>query len=143
MKNEKEVIKRNIMLVEDDRDACAILTTILTEHGYVVESMPEGRMLLEPTGRLPDLYILDNSIPTIEGVALCKYLKLQPIARQIPVLIMSADHNIMRRAYKAGAASFLPKPFDSEDLLRQVQALLYKRDEPRLLEPAGHHTDAT
>ncbi|MBT1697559.1 response regulator [Fulvivirgaceae bacterium PWU4] len=138
MENEKDVIKHNIVLVEDDSDACAILTTILTEQGYVVDSMPEGRMLLEPTGRLPDLYILDNSIPTIEGIALCKYLKLQPIAKQIPVLIMSADHGIMRKAYLAGAASFLPKPFDSEDLLQQVQALLCKH-EPQLLPASGDH----
>lgn len=138
----KNVTGRNIVLVEDDTDACAILTTILTEKGYVVESMPEGRMLLEPTSKLPDLYILDNSIPTIEGVALCKYLKLQPVARGIPVLIMSADHNIMRKAYKAGAASFLPKPFDSEDLLQQVQALL-RRHEPQLLQPAAYDPETT
>jgi DNA-binding response OmpR family regulator len=138
MKNEKDVSKRNIILVEDDSDACAILTTMLTEHGYAVESMPEGRMLLEPTGSLPDLYILDNSIPTIEGIALCKYLKLQPIARQIPVLIMSADHGIMRKAYMAGAAFFLPKPFDSEDFLQQVETLLGKHA-PQLLQASDDH----
>lgn len=138
MENEKDVTKRSIVLVEDDSDACAILTAILTDQGYAVESMPEGKMLVEPTMRLPDLYILDNSIPTIEGIALCKYLKLQPIAKQIPVLIMSADHSIMRKAYMAGAASFLPKPFDSEDLLQQVQILLGKH-EPQLLEASRDH----
>ena len=144
MKHEEDVTRRIIVLVEDDSDACAILTHILTEHGYAVESMPEGRTLLEATTRLPDLYILDNSIPTIEGIALCKYLKLQPNARQIPVLIMSADHRIRRKAYNAGAAVFLPKPFDQVNFLRQVHALLHqKKDEPRLLEPAGHHIENT
>ena len=133
MEYEKDKTKHSIVLVEDDHDTCAILTSVLTERGYVVKSMPEGRMLLEPTSTLPDLYILDNSIPTIEGIALCKYLKLQPIARQIPVLIMSADHGIMRKAMKAGAASFLPKPFDTIDLLQQVQTLLGKRREDGLL----------
>ena len=115
---------QRIVLVEDDADVCAILKKILTNAGYEVRMYPEGKCLLEPAFALPDLFILDNYMPTIDGIALCKFLKLQSHTKAIPVILTSGSHEIRERALQAGASAFLEKPFQSHDLLREVNGLL-------------------
>jgi DNA-binding response OmpR family regulator len=116
-------MSKKITLVEDDVDASTMLTKLLSNAGYDVHSLHEGTSLVEHDFSLPDLFIFDNFMPTIHGVALCKYLKLQANTKSIPVIIISANQQLKLKAQNAGAAFFLGKPFHTKDLLDLVDSI--------------------
>ncbi len=116
-------MSKKITLVEDDVDAATMLTKMLSNAGYTVNSLHEGTSLVERDCTIPDMFILDNFMPTIHGVALCKYLKLQERTKAVPVIIISAKQQLKNKAAEAGATIFLGKPFHSNDLLRLVEEI--------------------
>src|SRR5688500_15716124 len=120
-------MSKRITLVEDDVDAAMMLTKLLSNAGYSVNSLHEGTSLVERDFLLPDLFILDNFMPTIHGVALCKYLKLRASTRSIPVIIISANQQLKNKAHDAGAASFLGKPFHTKELLALVNSVFVQQ----------------
>jgi len=115
---------KKITVVEDDEDASLMLSKVLSDAGYTVESFAEGSSIVENRFAVPDMFILDNFMPAIHGIALCKYLKLQAITKSIPVIIISANKQIQQKATNAGAVFFLGKPFHSHDLLNLVEIVL-------------------
>lgn len=68
---------KKIVVAEDDKDILFVLKFILNEAGYEVEPMTDGKSIISRNQDWPDLFILDNNMPTISGLALCKYLKLK------------------------------------------------------------------
>ena len=80
---------KRVLLVEDDRDVSDIIQNHFAKAGYAVESLTEGRSIVERRFERPDVFIFDNGLPVIDGIALCKYLKLQDDLSHIPVLIIS------------------------------------------------------
>lgn len=116
-------MSKKITLVEDDVDAALMLTRILSDAGYSVDSLNEGTSIVEQKFSPPDMFILDNFMPTIHGVALCKYLKLQSNTKSIPVIIISANQQLQNKAREAGATIFLGKPFHTEQLLKLVEEI--------------------
>lgn len=116
-------MSKTITLVEDDIDAAFILKRILVKAGYNVNTLPEGKDIVEDRLTIPDVFILDNYMPTIHGVALCKYLKLKSKTKKIPVIIISGSHHVEKRAKAAGAAFFLKKPFHADELLMRISNL--------------------
>jgi CheY-like chemotaxis protein len=117
-------MKKNILLVEDDGDSRSLMRSILTEAGFTVISMGDGIQIVEKNFLAPDVVILDNTMPVIDGVALCKFLKLKPETKEIPIIVISGNHSLKTRACNAGAISFLPKPFCAQELLDHVDTAL-------------------
>ena len=121
-------MSKTITLVEDDIDAALMLKRILVKAGYQVNILPEGRDIVEDRLTVPDVFILDNYMPTIHGVALCKYLKLKSKTNMVPVIIISGSHHVEERAKAAGAAFFLKKPFHADELLMRIGNLFSDND---------------
>lgn len=116
-------MSKRILLVEDDSDSSLILKNILTKAGYIVDCRVDGSSIVERDFLLPDVFILDNSMPTIDGIALCKYLKLKPDTKDIPVIMISGNHQIKSKAMRAGVTLFLGKPLQSEELVKFIPTL--------------------
>jgi DNA-binding response OmpR family regulator len=114
---------KKITLVEDDKDSLIILNKVLSDAGYHVNTMAEGRSIIEDNFSVPDIFILDNFMPMIHGIALCKFLKLQAKTKSIPVIIISANKQLKQNASEAGAASFLGKPFHTRELLSAIDSV--------------------
>ncbi|HEY0653496.1 MAG TPA: response regulator [Chryseosolibacter sp.] len=114
---------KRVMLIEDDLDAAFMLQQNLSRAGYDVDCLNEGNLIVERRFPLPDIFILDNGLPTINGIALCKYLKLQPDLKDIPILVISANYDIRDKAYNAGATAFLNKPFAIQEILNCLRTL--------------------
>jgi DNA-binding response OmpR family regulator len=112
---------RTITLIEDDIDAAVILKKILLKAGYRVNVLPEGSRIVEGDFEIPDIFILDNYMPAIHGVALCKFLKLKSRTAKVPVIIISGSMQIEKKAKAAGASAFLCKPFNSHQLVLLVE----------------------
>ena len=121
-------MSKTITLVEDDIDAALVLKKILVKAGYQVNTLPEGRDIVVDRLTIPGVFILDNYMPTIHGVALCKFLKLKSKTNKIPVIIISGSHHFEERAKAAGAAFFLKKPFHADELLLHISNLFSDDD---------------
>lgn len=109
--------KKRILIAEDDPDTLFMLETILNRAGYNVESLSAGSSLVEGKNDWPDLFILDKGMPLIDGIALCKYLRIKKATRNIPIIMISANHKLRQKAMAAGATEFIEKPFDAKQLL--------------------------
>ncbi len=76
----------------------------------------------------PDLLLMDLILPSLHGMALCRLLKFHLDFKHIPLLIFSSitESDIAEQARRAGAADFLPKPFDPAELVQRVKSLMAK-----------------
>ena len=114
-----------ILLVEDDRSLAAMLEEILRSAGYDVELAPDGQLGLHlGLSRSYDVMVLDRGLPAIEGLDLLGRLRSRGVLT--PVLVLSALGLARDRVdgLDAGAEDYLTKPFDIEELLARLRALL-------------------
>ena len=116
-----------ILIIEDERKVATFIKMGLEENNYVAEIANDGLTAEKMAQNTRyDLYILDLIIPGINGIELCKRLKL--INPNIPVLMLTAlgttDDKIS--GFDAGANDYLVKPFEFRELLARVKVLLKK-----------------
>jgi DNA-binding response OmpR family regulator len=116
---QREMAKK-IIVAEDDKDILFILDMILNDAGYDVEALPEGTGIMNRKSDWPDLFILDKDMPTIDGLAICKYLRLKEQTKNIPIIMISAYHKLRKKAREAGVDDFIEKPFELKDLLNTI-----------------------
>jgi DNA-binding response OmpR family regulator len=120
MKVNVQPMVKKIVVAEDDQDILFILDMILNDAGYKVEPLPDGTSIVDRNSDWPDLFILDKDMPTIDGLAICKFLKLNKETRHIPIIMISAYHKLRSKAVKAGVDEFIEKPFELKDLLKTI-----------------------
>ena len=113
------VAKKKIYLVEDDLDVLFTLNTMLEKAGYDVLMSHCGKPVME-NSPATDLYILDNAMPDVDGLEICRHLRSRDETKDIPVIMISALRNIASKAKAAGANYFLEKPVPMNELLRIV-----------------------
>jgi DNA-binding response OmpR family regulator/HPt (histidine-containing phosphotransfer) domain-containing protein len=114
-----------ILLVEDDEDTAAVLAESLTAHHYLVNTTNNGQTALEFAKAYDyDLIVLDVIIPGLDGVSLCRQLRLQ--GYRMAILMLTAKDSMSDRiiGLEAGADDYVIKPFDLPELLARIQALL-------------------
>jgi PAS domain S-box-containing protein len=134
----QEVIPADILVVDDIPANLKLLTDILTERGYRVRPASGGNLALRSAAiRLPDLILLDIKMPDMDGYEVCQALKSDEKSRDIPVIFISALHEISDkvRGFEAGGVDFITKPFQSEEVLARVEThLALRRLQERLEE---------
>jgi DNA-binding response OmpR family regulator len=111
---------KKIIVAEDDKDILFILDMILHDAGYEVEPLSDGSSIVTREKEWPDLFILDKDMPKIDGLAICKYLRLNERTKNTPIIMISAYHKLKNKAKEAGVNDFLEKPFDIRTLLQTV-----------------------
>ena len=117
---------QRILAVDDDRDILDVLKFILEDSGYEVETLSDGSHLME---RLkcnhPDLVLLDIMLGNTDGRVLCKTMKSLSETENIPVILISASHDVSGSMYQKGAPNaFIAKPFDINVLLNTIKTQL-------------------
>jgi DNA-binding response OmpR family regulator len=118
---------RRILAVDDDKDILEVLQYILEESGYEVETLSDGHYIFDRIRKhSPDLILLDIMLGGLDGRELCKHIKTMKETNNIPVILISASHNISDRSlqHDGGPDDFIAKPFDIDVLLRSVRAQL-------------------
>lgn len=116
--------RKKIMIADDDSAIVDVLTLILEDAGYIVESTDDGRTIKDIKEDCPDLILLDIWMVGFDGRVICKYLKGNEPTKDIPLIMISANKDIKEIAMKAGADDFIAKPFDMQDLLAKVAQLI-------------------
>lgn len=113
-----------ILLVDDTPDNLHLLSAVLTEQGYIVDSVMTGSMaLMAARATAPSLILLDIKMPDMSGYEVCQVLKADRQTRDIPVIFLSAlDDAIDKvKAFAVGGADYIMKPFQFEEVLARVQ----------------------
>ena len=117
-----------IMVVEDERKIAAFLQKGLKAEGYAVDVAADGEEghFLAGTQEY-DLVILDLRLPKMDGLTLCRTLRAEKFAG--PILMLTVRDSVKDKVLglDSGADDYLTKPFDFEELLARVRALLRKR----------------
>ena len=124
----------SILVVDDSRTILRVVKTGLTEAGFHVETAPDGQAALDRLNDLtPDLILSDIDMPVMNGFELCEILRADAGTRDIPFVVMSAnsDRGTMKRMLQHGAAAYITKPFNVDELVILTERIL--SDQYRLL----------
>ncbi|MFM8518826.1 MAG: response regulator transcription factor [Solirubrobacterales bacterium] len=122
-----------ILVVEDDREIVDVLRRTLRADGFTVEGVGDGGGALElAPDFLPDLVILDLGLPDMDGEEVCRQLRLAQETTRVPILMLTARTELDDRVsgLDSGADDYLTKPFEREEILARIRALL-RRTPPR------------
>jgi len=129
--------------VEDDHQLVELLSRLLSDEDYVVEVAPDGQRGLHlGLTREYDVVVLDRGLPAIDGLDLLA--RLRSAGMTTPTLVLSALGNPAERVagLDAGAEDYLAKPFDIDELLARLRALLRRHlDTARRLPLTGGTLD--
>ncbi len=113
-----------ILVVEDEQKIASLLRRGLLYEGYTVDVAPNGEIGLQMArDNPPDLVVLDIMLPGIDGLEVCRRLRA---ASDVPILMLTAKDAIPDRVagLDSGADGYMVKPFDFDELLARVRALL-------------------
>jgi DNA-binding response OmpR family regulator len=124
MPQSKIAASKKILVVEDDSDFLNMLNVILGLEGYEVALLKDGKPIIENESILPDLYILDKTLPQVDGMDVCRFIKSDPKTRDIPVIMISGCADFGEDALKAGATMFIEKPLKMHRFLHTVASTL-------------------
>jgi len=116
-----------ILLVDDVITNSSILFDFLTEAGFSVLVAQDGVRAIQKAERAqPDLILLDVMMPNMNGFDVCKHLKSQALTEEIPIIFMTALSSTedKLKGFEVGAADYITKPIQYEEVLARVNAHL-------------------
>ena len=119
-----------VLVADDDRSIRESLVRALALEGYETESAADGvEALAAVRERAPDVLLLDLMMPVLDGLSVCRALRSE--RNRVPILMLTARTGTSERVagLDAGADDYLPKPFDFDELLARLRALL-RRSRP-------------
>lgn len=120
-------VKPRILVVDDEPDTLDLIEFNLRGAGYDVSTSDNGSEALQKARRvLPDLIILDLMLPELDGLEVCKILRVDPATREIPILMLTARAEEIDRVLglELGARDYVTKPFSPRELVLRVRNLL-------------------
>ncbi len=134
-----------ILIIEDDEEILRVLKRVLTYEGYVVDTALTGQAgLTLAQEQVPDLVVLDWMLPKMDGLEVCR--RLQKLGNQ-PIMMLTAKDTTQDRVQglDAGADDYVVKPFEIEELLARIRALLRRTaaDRVKVLEFADLKLDSS
>ncbi len=116
-----------VLVIDDDNNAIEFIKLGLKYEGFQVESSDTGEDGLVAAQRLnPGLIILDILLPDLDGLEVCNRLRSNPTTRDIPILMLTAKDDVRDRVtgLQQGADDYLAKPFDFDELVARIRAIL-------------------
>lgn len=118
------------MVVDDDADIANLIGELLRDEGYTARVVSDSRTALEIFREYqPDLVTLDVMMPSVDGISLCLQLRKDS---DVPILFLSAKKDPPDKVVglRIGADDYMGKPFDNDELVARVEALLRRSRQP-------------
>ena len=121
------MVKKKILVVEDDRNISKLIVYNLQSEHYDTNCLYDGSQVVEfvRTSR-PDLIVLDLMLPQVDGLEICHTLKNEQATKSIPIIMLTAKSEEMDVVVglQMGADDYIPKPFSPRILVARVKAML-------------------
>ncbi len=121
---------KRLLIVDDDKDIRELLIYDIKSSGYMVDSAKDGEEgLKKAIQNNYDLILLDVMMPKINGYDVCRNIRL--VKPKVPILMLTAKGAIgdKTEGFDVGADDYLVKPFDIQEVLLRIRALLRRSDE--------------
>jgi DNA-binding response OmpR family regulator len=126
MQSEK-TSKPKILVADDEASIRELLEQVLAAEGYTVIVATDGKHALQQTlTHKPDLILLDVRMPRLDGITLCKALRVYKETKNTPIIMLTAfnTREYLEQAMAAGADDFVAKPFELAELKIRVRSML-------------------
>jgi two-component system phosphate regulon response regulator PhoB len=130
MEEKSLTMKPNILVVDDEPDLLELIDTNLTAAGFHVLTAANGSEALRRARALqPQLILLDVMLPELDGLEVCKLLRLDPATRSIPIVMLTARATEIDRVLglELGADDYVTKPFSVRELVLRLKKLLNRQ----------------
>lgn len=127
---------RRLLIVDDDKDIRELLVFDIKSSGYMVDWAQDGEEgLKKAVQNNYDLILLDVMMPKMNGYDVCKNIRL--VKPKVPILMLTAKGTISDKTegFDVGADDYLVKPFDIQEVLLRIRALLRRNDENDVQNP--------
>ncbi|MCC7262173.1 MAG: sigma-54-dependent Fis family transcriptional regulator [Candidatus Latescibacteria bacterium] len=128
-KSEVEIEGSRVLVVDDTPANLELMCRALSGAGYEAMVAPSGELALQLAQRfVPDLVLLDVTMPGLDGFAVCRRLKEHAATRAIPVLFLTARNETadLLEGFRAGGVDYVTKPFQKEEVLARIHTHLEK-----------------
>jgi DNA-binding response OmpR family regulator len=125
------MMRKNILVVEDEKDIIEVLRYYLEKENYRIHVAQDGFSALEIAGKVvPNLILLDLMLPRLDGIETCKRLKADERLRDIPVIMLTAkaEEADKVKGLEIGADDYVTKPFSAKELVARIKAHLRRRE---------------
>lgn len=122
--NQIEENKGNILIVDDTPENLQVLSATLSDRGYKVRGVINGKMAIRAArSGCPDLILLDIKMPEMDGYEVCTQLKEDPKTSEIPVIFISALDEVLDKltAFQVGGVDYVTKPFHVAEVLARIE----------------------
>jgi DNA-binding response OmpR family regulator len=119
-----------ILVADDEEDLRELVSYRLSRSGYEVVEAVDGQEAFElATERTPDLMVLDVMMPRLDGYELTRRVREQDSLRSVPVILLTArsQESDVSRGFDVGVDDYLKKPFNPDELVARVRAVLGRR----------------
>jgi len=132
-------MKEKILFIDDDADIVRLLRETLVDEGYDFISAEDGEGgIREARASQPDLIILDMYLPDTNGFDVCRILRSDEGCKNIPIIMLTGRFKTTSNkveGLEGGADDYMLKPFETEELLARIRAVLreYKHFGPKHL----------
>ncbi len=123
-----------ILVVDDEEHIVELLKFNLENNGYDVLTAYDGNEALRKTKeKLPDLILLDLMLPKIDGIEVCRELKLNNITNDIPIIMLTAKGEETDKVLglEIGADDYITKPFSIRELMARIKSVLRRSKKNR------------
>lgn len=112
---------KRVMVIDDDEPILEVIHIILAEKGYDVYTISDSTTVEEKiTEYNPDIILVDLWMTGLHGSKIVKKLKDDKKTKEIPIIMISANHEVEKISKEAHADDFLSKPFEIDDLVYTV-----------------------
>jgi two-component system alkaline phosphatase synthesis response regulator PhoP len=129
-KEECQLNKKTILIVEDDEDIQQLVGYNLIKAGFLVEYGDSGEQALEKIKhQAPDLILLDLMLPGMDGTELCRVIRSDIKINQIPIIMLTAkgEESDIINGLDHGADDYITKPFSPKILISRIKAVLRRK----------------
>ncbi len=126
-KKQPESNKKRILIVEDEVELADLLSRLLRNAGYEVLTAFDGQEGLNRAHEeKPNLIIADIMMPVLDGRQMTRLLKFDKDFERTPIILLTAlaQEKDRQLGEEVGADAYIVKPFETEDLLREIKKLL-------------------
>ncbi len=129
-----------VLVIDDEAHLIELISLGLKYEGFEVEAAATGEEGIAAAQRCqPVAIILDWMLPDLDGLEVCRRLRSNPTTRELPILLLTAKGEVGSRVagLNTGADDYLTKPFDFEELVARLRALLRRLQQRSRAEQAG------